>query len=208
MKRPHWPPHVRRCFCQPAGHVARWRFGSTGLCVLALWTDKPDTKATGRIRIKGSDTIGGELGPALARAFESRHPKVQVSVESKGSATAFAGLINGSADIGAASRTMNAAEMSSAKDAGIALHEFVLGYDGIASSSILPIQFHDLTIEQIARLFSGRAHTWADVGGNSSPVHAVGRPPSSGTRVFFRDRVLRGQDPKRTDDFSADVIET
>jgi phosphate binding protein len=170
-------------------------------------TGQPDSQATGRIRIKGSDTIGGELGPALARAFESRHPKVQVSVESKGSATAFSGLIDGSADIGAASRTMNAAEMSSAKTAGIALHEFVLGYDGIAVIVHPANPVHDLTIEQIAHLFAARARTWADVGGNTLPVHAVGRPPSSGTRAFFRDRVLRGQDPKGTDDFSADVIE-
>jgi phosphate binding protein len=170
-------------------------------------TGQPDSQATGRVRIKGSDTIGGELGPALARAFESRHPKVQVSVESKGSATAFIGLIDGSADIGAASRTMNAAEMSSAKAAGFALHEFVLGYDGIVVIVHPTNPIHDLSIDQIARLFTGRARTWAGVGGNSSPVHVVGRPPSSGTRVFFRDRVLRGDDPKRADDFSPDAIE-
>ena len=102
---------------------------------------------------------------------------------------------------------MNAEERASAKAAGLTLHEFVLGYDGIAVIVHPANPVHDLTIEQTARLFTGRARTWSDVGGDSSPIHAVGRPPSSGTRVFFRDLVLRNQDPKRADDFSADVIE-
>ena len=168
---------------------------------------KPDSPATGRIRIKGSETIGGELGLALAREFERQHPKVKVSVESKGSTTAFTGLLDNSADIGAASRTMNPAEQASANAVGLSLHEFVLGYDGIAVIVHPANPVHDMTIEQIAHLFTGQTRTWSDVRGNSSPVHLIGRPPSSGTRTFFRDRVLRGQDPKRSDEFSTDMIE-
>ena len=59
------------------------------------------------VTVKGSDTIGGELGPALAKGWEALHPGKRVAWQSLGSKTAFVGLFDGSADIGASSRPVN-----------------------------------------------------------------------------------------------------
>src|SRR5262249_15190566 len=60
-----------------------------------------------KLQIKGSDTIGGALAPDLANAYRAAHPDIDIAVEALGSGTAFVGLFDGSADIGAASRPIN-----------------------------------------------------------------------------------------------------
>jgi phosphate binding protein len=160
-----------------------------------------------RIRIKGSETIGGALGPALVRAFQQDHPGVEISIEAKGSGTAFVGLLDGSADLGAASRPVNDRELAQAALAGVVFHEFVLGYDGIAVIVHPDNPVRELTLDEVARLFTGQVGNWSEVGGRPGQVHAFGRPSSSGTRSFFRDKVLRRDDPKRGDDFSSVVRE-
>lgn len=143
------------------------------------------------ITVKGSDTIGGELGPALARAYEAVTPGVSVQWEGLGSATAFPGLFDGSAQVGAASRAINAKELAQAKDLGIALREYVLGYDGIAVIVNPNNPVTRLDMDQLATLFTGEVGDWSKVGGTPGPVHVVSRPSYSGTHGFFRDHVLR-----------------
>jgi phosphate binding protein len=143
------------------------------------------------ITVKGSDTIGGELGPALASAYEAATPGVSVRWEGLGSATAFPGLFDGSAQVGAASRAINAKELAQAKDLGVSLREYVLGYDGIAVIVNPNNPVSRLDLDQLAALFTGEVNDWSKVGGDPGPVHVVSRPSYSGTHGFFRDHVLR-----------------
>src|SRR4051812_26127219 len=84
------------------------------------------------VTVKGSDTIGGELGPALAKGFEALHPGVRVRWEALGSKTAFVGLFDGSADVGAASRPVNGDELAQATRLGVKLQELIIAYDGLS----------------------------------------------------------------------------
>jgi phosphate binding protein len=154
------------------------------------------------IRVKGSDTIGGELGPALARAFEATSPGVAVRWEALGSATAFTGLLDGSADLGAASRPVSAEELARAQELGVALREFVLGYDGVVVIVNPQNPVRRLTVPQLSALFSGQLSSWAEVGGRDVAPALLGRPTYSGTHLFFRDRVVRRGDRRATDDFA------
>ncbi len=162
-------------------------FATLALSVGAAAAAEP--RAT--ITVKGSDTIGGELGPALARAYEAATPGVSVRWEGLGSATAFPGLFDGSAQIGAASRAINAKELGQAKDLDVSLREYILGYDGIAVVVNPTNAVTKLDLDQLAALFTGEVGDWSRVGGAPGPVRVVSRPSYSGTHGFFRDHVLR-----------------
>ncbi len=154
------------------------------------------------LTVKGSDTIGGELGPALARAFEAASPGVLVRWEGLGSATAFPALLDGSADLGASSRTISAEELARAKEARIELREYVLGYDGIAVIVHPSNSVRALSVDQLRALFTGQVRSWRELGGPDLAPAIYSRPSYSGTHAFFKAKVLRRGVPEATDEFA------
>ncbi len=179
--------------------VARYRFRPAlddGKPV-AAWVNWPVSfsgakrAAPSVVSIKGSDTIGGALAPALAAAFSDTEPRIHVTVEALGSSTAFAGLFDGSADIGASSRPIKAKELDDARRLGVALQEFVIGYDGIAIITHPDNPVRSLTLEQASQVFGGEVTHWSQVGGPDAPIRRLSRPSYSGTHSFFKDKVLR-----------------
>lgn len=143
------------------------------------------------LQVKGSDTIGGSLGPALARAFEASHDGARVEWESLGSGTAFVGLFDGTADLGASSRRIKGSEMAEAGRLGIRLKEYVLGYDGIAVLVHPSNPVGELTLRQVSDLFAGEIESWRELGGPDRPVRVLSRPSYSGTHGFFKEVALR-----------------
>ena len=85
----------------------------------------------------------------------------------------------GTCDIGLSSRALKDEE----KAAG--LQETVLAYDGIAIIVHPDNLVSDLTLEQIAQLYTGEITNWKDVGGNDAQVVLIGREAASGTRDGF-----------------------
>ena len=85
----------------------------------------------------------------------------------------------GTCDIGLSSRALKDEE----KAAG--LKETVLAYDGIAIIVHTDNPVSDLTLEQIAKLYTGEITNWKDVGGNDAEVVLIGREAASGTRDGF-----------------------
>ena len=119
------------------------------------------------IVVKGSDTVGGELGPALAKGFEALHPGAHVRWEALGSKTAFGGIFDGSAQLGASSRPVSPAELAEATRLGIKLQELIIGYDGL-SIIVNPMNpLPSLTMQQLSDLYSGNVQNWKELGGIS-----------------------------------------
>mgnify|MGYP000400511901 CR=1 FL=1 len=85
----------------------------------------------------------------------------------------------GTCDIGLSSRALKDEE----KAAG--LKETVLAYDGIAIIVHPDNPVSDLSIEQIAKLYTGEITNWKDVGGSDAEVVLIGREAASGTRDGF-----------------------
>jgi phosphate binding protein len=163
----------------------------------------PATAAASTVQVKGSDTIGGKLGQDFARAYSAFHPGVDVRWEALGSGTAFVGLLDGSAQLGAASRAVNEKELAEATKLGIKFQEFVIGYDGIAVVVNPANPVSELTVAQLADLFTGKLRNWNEVGGPDLPVHLISRPSYSGTFGFFREHVLRRGNAKGPEDYAA-----
>ena len=141
---------------------------------------------------------------------------MRVSWEGLGSGTAFVGLFDGSADLGASSRSIKESEIEQAAAIGLQLREYVLGYDGIAVLVHPSNPVGDLTIDQLSAIFSGAIDDWSVVGGPNRPIHRVSRPSYSGTHGFFKDHVLRKGRKDGKEEFapetefvehSADIVE-
>jgi phosphate transport system substrate-binding protein len=159
------------------------------------------------LKIRGSETVGDELGASLATGYHMANQDVAVDMQAQGSSSGFRELLATTSHIGMASRPINAKELEQATRHGTHLAEYTLAYDGLAVivNPANPIQ--DLTVEQVAQLFRGQVRDWSGVGGSSGVVHIITRPPFSGGYNFFRDRVLRKGDPKGNETYARETQE-
>ena len=158
--------------------------------VAALPTAAPSARPTRHLVVKGSDTIGAALGPALARVLESREPGLRVHVEALGSSTGFAALLDGSAQVAASSRRARDDEHATARKLGITLHEVTVARDAIAVIVHPKSALTTLDVGRLARIFRGDLTSYVQLGGPKLAIRALGRPSYSGTHQFFRERVL------------------
>ncbi len=151
-------------------------------------------KADDKLVIKGSDTLGAKLVPQLAEAYKQAHPGVSFSIAAEGSTTGIAAIIDGTADIGMASRRAFPAEISSASANGRSLKPTIVAYDGIAIilNNANPIKA--LSKKQIESIFSGEVTDWSAVGGSPGTISVYTRNTSSGTYSDFKKMAMSGKD--------------
>src|SRR5689334_11411686 len=101
------------------------------LFLIAFVTGSAQAKAD-RLVIKGSDTLGAKLVPQLAEQFKAQHPGTTFDIAAEGSTTGIAAIIDGTADIGMASRRAKTSEVGAATAKGRAMKPTIVAYDGIA----------------------------------------------------------------------------
>lgn len=145
------------------------------------------------ITIKGSDTMV-QLASTWAEVFMKENPDIAVSVTGGGSGTGIAALLNGTTDICAASRKIEAKEVKLAAKRGIVPKVTVVARDGIAVIVNPANPVSELTIEQIGKIFTGATPRWDQVGGKAARIEVLSRDSSSGTYVFFQEKVLNKKD--------------
>src|SRR5262249_22405788 len=125
-------------------------------------------------------------------AFRDERPDLNVTVDAPGSAAAFSGLFDQSADIGLASRSANQTEVERARFLHIKLDEYVFAYDGVAVIVNPQNPLSELSLAQVSKIFSGKTKLWREVGSsNATAIRLFSRPSYSGTHGFFLQRVVR-----------------
>jgi phosphate transport system substrate-binding protein len=142
------------------------------------------------IENKGSDTIVN-LALAWAEKYQTDHPDVRISVTGGGSGTGLAALINGTVDLANASRQIKDEEIAQAQANGIQPVEHVIARDAIAVIVNPENPVNELTLQQIADIYSGKITNWTEVGGDDRPIVRLSRETNSGTHVYFLETVLR-----------------
>ena len=157
------------------------------------------------IENKGSDTIVN-LALAWAERYQSHHPDVRISVTGGGSGTGIASLINGTVDIANASRQIKQEEIDDAKSNGIEPVEHIIARDAIAVIVNPENPVHQLTLQQISDIYSGKITNWTEVGGDDRPIVKLSRETNSGTHVYFLETVLRLGDSENKTFFSSDTL--
>jgi phosphate transport system substrate-binding protein len=148
----------------------------------------------GTLVIKGSDTLGAKLVPQLSEAYKAAHPGTSFSIAAEGSTTGIAAIIDGTADIGMASRRAFSTEVSAAAANGRSLKPTIVAYDGIAVIVNSSNGVSALTKKQIEQIFTGEVTDWSAVGGKPGPISIYTRNTSSGTYSDFKGMAMSKKD--------------
>ena len=141
-------------------------------------SDTPAASVSGTVSTDGSTSMEKVIG-ALSESYMAANKDVTVNYNPTGSGAGITAVQEGTCDIGLSSRALKDEE----KAAG--LKETVLAYDGIAIIVHPDNPVSDLSVEQIAKLYTGEITNWKDVGGNDAEVVLIGREAASGTRDGF-----------------------
>lgn len=161
--------------------------------------------ASRSIQNKGSDTLVN-IALAWAEAYREVEPTVSIAVTGGGSGTGIASLINGTVDIANASRPMKDDEVEEARTNGIEPVEHVVAIDALAVIVHPDNPVSELTIGQLADIYTGRIVNWRDVGGNDAPIILLSRETNSGTHVYFLEEVVRRGEEGNADIFAPQTM--
>lgn len=134
--------------------------------------DDNSTALSGSVSTNGSTSMDKVIG-ALKEQFTADNPGVTVTYDPTGSGAGIEAVKNGSADIGLASRALKDQE----KSAG--LQETTVALDGIAIIVNAGSKVADLTVQQIADIFTGKITDWSEVGATPAPSPASAVSPAA-----------------------------
>ena len=127
---------------------------------------------SGTVATDGSTSMEEVIG-ALGEQFMADNSGVSVTYNPTGSGAGIEAVSNGSCDIGLASRALTDDEKAGG------LTETIVALDGIA------MIVTDLTLEQIASIYTGAVTDWSEFGSDAGAIAVIGRESGSGTRDGF-----------------------
>ncbi len=156
---------------------------------------------SGTVNTDGSTSMESVV-KALGEAFMELNPGVTVNYSGTGSGTGIQSAIDGTCDLGLSSRALKDEE----KQNGAV--ENIVALDGVAVVINPANGVEDLTVEQIAQIFTGEITNWSELGGTDGEIAVFGREAGSGTRGAFEEIVGVEDTCKYTNEYSStgDVI--
>lgn len=177
------------------------------------------------LEIHGSNTVGARLAPMLMSAYlqqytggqvseqetshenekllvaEKQGATVTVKIAAHGSSTGYKALASGQADIWASSRPVKDSEaeaMGDRADLTALDNEHVIAIDGLAILVHPANPVSEMSMDTLARVFSGAITNWSAVGGENRKITLYARDDRSGTWDTFKSLVLGKAHPLAT----------
>ena len=141
-------------------------------------TPAQEETLSGSVSTNGSTSMEKVIG-VLSEQFMADNSGVSVTYDPTGSGTGIEAAKNGTCDIGLSSRALKDEETSAG------LVGTTVALDGIAVIVNADSKVSDLTVEQIAQIFTGAITDWSEVGGDAGTISCIGREAGSGTRDGF-----------------------
>jgi len=203
----------------PAPVPAPYAASTVASPTTAAFVNGLSRSAIDALRFAGSNTIGAELVPELlklyartAGASDIREEKAEdeelllraggksanfsASVASHGSSTAVTTLLKGGADIGMMSRPITSDEVASLAAIGFGEankpgQEHVVALDGILVFVNKSNPVNELSLSDIAAIFSGATTDWSQLGGRPGRINLYARDNKSGTFDTFKSLGLK-----------------
>ena len=139
-----------------------------------------DSALSGKIATGGSTSMQSLMG-MLQEDFMAKNPGVTISYDPTGSGAGITGASDGSLDIGLSSRALHDDETD--------VEAITVCLDGIAIVTNTANPVTNLTLDQLAGIFTGEITNWSEVGGNDAEIVVIGREAGSGTRDGFEEIV-------------------
>ncbi len=147
------------------------------MLMAALAGCQDSAKLSGSVSTNGSTSMEKVIGN-LSEQFMNDNADVTITYDATGSGTGIEAVANGTCDIGLASRALKDEETAKG------LVATTVALDGIAIIVNEKCPVNDLTVEQIADIFTGKITDWSELGG-SGKIACIGREAGSGTRDGF-----------------------
>lgn len=157
------------------------------------------------VQVKGSDTILN-VSQGIAEEYMGKTKGARIAVTGGGSGVGVSSLINGTADIGMASRDIKASEKEQAAAKGIKLEEIAIGYDGITVITNKDNKVKNISSQDLGKIYRGEITNWKELGGNDAPITVLSRDSSSGTHEFFKEHVVREGNAKGTQEYGKEIL--
>lgn len=152
-------------------------FTVCALLAVALFAGCGKT-GSGSVSTDGSTSMQKVIG-ALGEAFTADNPQISFTYNPTGSGSGITAVSEGRCDIGLSSRALKDEEKSQG------LKETILAYDGIAIIVNPQNPVSNLSVEQIADIYTGKITNWSEVGAPDGEIVLIGREAGSGTRDGF-----------------------
>ena len=143
---------------------------------------------SGTLSMNGSTSMEKVI-KAVNGAFMEKNKGVTVSLNLTGSGTGIQEASEGKCDIGNSSRKLKDEEAEK-------LDATVVGPDGIALVVNPANKLEDISLEDLAKVYSGEITNWKELGGDDKSIVVIGREDGSGTRDGFESIVMGDKEPK------------
>ena len=135
---------------------------------------------SGSISTGGSTSMNSVI-EALTEGFAEVAPNVTISYDPTGSGAGITGAVEQTLDIGLSSRALH--------DDETGVTATTVALDGIAMVVNSANTVADLTVDQLAQIFTKQVTNWSEVGGEDGEIVVIGREAGSGTRDGFESIV-------------------
>lgn len=143
---------------------------------------------SGTLSMNGSTSMEKVI-KAVNGAFMEKNKGVTVNLNLTGSGTGIQEASEGKCDIGNSSRKLKDEEAEK-------LAATVVGLDGIALVVNPANKLEDITLQDLAKVYSGEITNWKELGGDDKAIVVIGREDGSGTRDGFESIVMGDKEPK------------
>ncbi|MEA2059495.1 MAG: phosphate ABC transporter substrate-binding protein [Thermodesulfobacteriota bacterium] len=156
-------------------------------CCAALIAASPGISE--ELVLKGSTTVL-PIAQKAAEAYMAKNPHVKISLSGGGSGNGIKAIVDGTADIGNASRFIKDKEVKLcvSKDVYPVPHR-------IALDCIVPVvnpgnPVKNLSTTQLKNIFLGKITNWKELGGKDGKIIVISRDSSSGTFGVWKKLVM------------------
>ena len=130
----------------------------------------------GKLLVTGSSSAM-PLIAGIAKRFQALHPRIEINIQTGGSARGVSDARDGKADIGMVSRVLTDEEQD--------LKGFPVARDGGGLMVHRDNAITTLSAAQVSDIFSGRIRNWSKVGGANAPIRVINREEGRGLVELF-----------------------
>lgn len=125
----------------------------------------------------GSTSMEKVIG-ILSESYSDKHQNVKITYNPTGSSAGISAVGEGRCDIGLSSRALKDDETDTYDSA-------IVAYDGISIIVNNENKIDNLSVSDIADIYTGKITNWSELGGDDLPIVCIGREAASGTRDGF-----------------------
>jgi phosphate transport system substrate-binding protein len=177
----------------PLAHDERMKQLASVILTAAMFCGAAPSSRAETIVMTGSDTML-ILAQKWAEVYMTNHPGMKIDVSGGGSGIGIAALQHKTTDLCDASRQLTAEEIA----ACISVFdkrptEYKVALDGLSIYVHPENPVSEITLEQLAKVFTGKIRNWKELKGRDAAITVYGRETVSGTYEFFKEHVLHGE---------------